>query len=613
MLTYLCLYFIILTYLFERMILMGKKIKAAVFLFFIIISLSSATVFAENIYPIAYDYGIADIRFDYIENGNPDSYTDNDNFSLSSPICPGFDFQGWYADDEFTVPVTQIDGSFSGAITLYAKWYESVYNINYVLVSSGTELSGDAVYNSNPSSRLASEEIFLTAPDCGTAHYVFKGWYTDAEFKNPVTKIDKYTCEDVTLYAKWENAQYNITYDLGIMSSSVYPVSNTNPSKYEYSKEVVLEKLTTTHPAYSFEGWYTDEFFTHKVTSIPEGTDGNITLYANWNRAVYKINYVLADGSGISAESIRNSNPAERTADENIQLSQPVSEDRSYYFEGWYTSPDFTEDSKITEIKASLYEDITIYAKWKTAVYKITYNFGIVNHLVVELENNNPETYLFGEEISLEPLSADGFIFNGWCTDKNYKNHIDKITADTYGDITLYADFTEKTYTVTYVLADKEVTESQVLNKNPSIRTTSEKIEFEDPQTINASYEFGGWYFDRQFTQKAEGIDSYTTENVTVYAKWIKIISYVPLWGDITMSDEITAADARLALRLSANLEEFSDIQEKLADINNDGKNTAADARLILRLAANLENYDEITQEYKLPSITVKDGEIVFE
>ena len=87
----------------------------------------------------------------------------------------------------------------------------------------------------------------------------------------------------------------------------------------------------------------------------------------------------------------------------------------------------------------------------------------------------------------------------------------------------------------------------------------------------------------------------------------------MPLWGDITMSDEITAADARLALRLSANLEEFSDIQEKLADINNDGKNTAADARLILRLAANLENYDEITQEYKLPSITVKDGEIVFE
>lgn len=613
MLTYFHTYFIILIYLIERMFFMGKKIKTFTVLLFILASLFATTVFAENIYPITYDYGIADNRYDLIENNNPDSYTDNSNFSLNAPVCPGFDFQGWFADDEFTKPVTNIDENFSGALTLYAKWFESVYSIDYVLVNNETELSEDSVYNHNPTIRLASEAIYLSAPDCGTTRYVFKGWYTDPEFNNPITKIDSYTCEDLTLYAKWDNAKYNITYDLGIMSTSVYPVDNKNPSEYEYSKELILENPTTTHPAYSFEGWYSDEFFTEKVTSIPKGTEGNITLYANWNREIYKINYVLADDSGIKEESIKNSNPVTRTADGNVQLSQPVSEDKSYYFEGWYTSPDFEENSKITEILSTVYEDITLYAKWETAVYKITYDFGIVNHLVVELTNNNPDTYLYGETIILQPLSADGFIFNGWCTDKNYKNHIDSITADTYGDITLYADFTEKTYAVTYVLEDKEVTASQVLNKNPAIRTTSEKIEFEDPQTINTSYEFGGWYFDKQFTKKAEGIDSYTTENVTVYAKWVKIVNYIPVWGDVTMSDQITAADARLALRLSANLEEFSDIQEKLADINNDGKNTAADARLILRLSASLENYDNLIKQYNLPDITVKDGEIVFE
>ncbi len=77
------------------------------------------------------------------------------------------------------------------------------------------------------------------------------------------------------------------------------------------------------------------------------------------------------------------------------------------------------------------------------------------------------------------------------------------------------------------------------------------------------------------------------------------------------MSDQLTVADARLALRYAAKLETFDSLQLKVADLNNDGSVTIADARLILRVSASLESIDDIKETYSLGEITVVDGEIV--
>ena len=62
--------------------------------------------------------------------------------------------------------------------------------------------------------------------------------------------------------------------------------------------------------------------------------------------------------------------------------------------------------------------------------------------------------------------------------------------------------------------------------------------------------------------------------------------------GDINGDDKITASDARLALRFSANLENPTEQQKKAADVNNDGKVNAIDARMILRVSAGLDKFD---------------------
>ena len=61
--------------------------------------------------------------------------------------------------------------------------------------------------------------------------------------------------------------------------------------------------------------------------------------------------------------------------------------------------------------------------------------------------------------------------------------------------------------------------------------------------------------------------------------------------GDVNLDKKITAADARLALRISAKLEpKATDVQHFVADVVANGKIQANDARLILRVSAKLEN-----------------------
>lgn len=61
------------------------------------------------------------------------------------------------------------------------------------------------------------------------------------------------------------------------------------------------------------------------------------------------------------------------------------------------------------------------------------------------------------------------------------------------------------------------------------------------------------------------------------------------LLGDVNGDGEITASDARLVLRFSAELDVPTEEQAKISDVNGDGTITASDARKILRISAELE------------------------
>ncbi len=102
---------------------------------------------------------------------------------------------------------------------------------------------------------------------------------------------------------------------------------------------------------------------------------------------------------------------------------------------------------------------------------------------------------------------------------------------------------------------------------------------------------FGEWTVVKEATETEEGKEERAcsvcgTKEEKVIP--VKDPSQV-LLGDLNGDGKITAADARLVLRISAKLDSPTPEQAKAADFNGDGKVNAADARLVLRKAAKLD------------------------
>ena len=180
--------------------------------------------------------------------------------------------------------------------------------------------------------------------------HTFIGWYSDATFKNPITKIAHGSTGHVTLYAKWGTVSYNIVYNLN---------GGTNPAdaKQSYTAESDDYTLPTpTKNGYNFAGWYTEAGFTNRVTKIASGSTGNKAFWAKWTTIPYTITYNLNGGT----------NPAGAKTQYTIESDDytlPVPSKKGYDFGGWFTNDAFT-GTAVTKIARGSTGAKTFWAKF---------------------------------------------------------------------------------------------------------------------------------------------------------------------------------------------------------------------------------------------------------
>ena len=136
------------------------------------------------------------------------------------------------------------------------------------------------------------DEIILSAP---TASIEFLGWYLDHDAtSNQVIKIEKGTTGDLILYAKWEEIEVPDVYSKVSYVLDGGTNNDNNPEEYLEGVSTIL--YPAEKAGYVFKGWSKEENSNSYISSISELNSGDITLYANYDYAVYSIKYELQGG-----------------------------------------------------------------------------------------------------------------------------------------------------------------------------------------------------------------------------------------------------------------------------------------------------------------------------
>ena len=158
----------------------------------------NVTVYAKFIvgrWAVNYVHGVEGVW----NGNNPETHTYGQAVTLADPTRTGYTFGGWFTDEARTQKITEIPAEYVGEITLYAKWTAITYKIVYDLRDPD---AANFLSNTNPTSRLADDEITLLPLSPVGLRYKFLGWYDNVNLDgDPVTVIRAGTDRDVTLYA----------------------------------------------------------------------------------------------------------------------------------------------------------------------------------------------------------------------------------------------------------------------------------------------------------------------------------------------------------------------------------------------------------------------------
>ncbi len=341
--------------------------------------------------------------------------------------------------------------------------------------------------------------------------YLFAGWYTTEDFAegSRISGWDsKQKSYDVTVYGKWTPITYTIRFNKGKSSSTAEMPAQT----FTYDKPQELSECIFEAPAgLKFGGWIALDTTGHdddelerdysdkqEVLNITSENGAVITLYALWvNKNRSNIIYMI-DGLEVTGLTPSSFLPSQSVMLPTATTDAAKLTKEGYTFSGWYTTSDFKSDNLITGWASGIMEsDITVYGKFESVGYTITYQSAGSDWDWVSGFTEYPKSYTTEDKVTLPPaekLSKAYYEFAGWYFDSEFtKPASEGWNAGKTGDVTLYAKWTPEVYEIKYQLNGNDGEEIQ----NPNTKTTYD-VATTGPITLASAvrpgYTFEGWY-----------------------------------------------------------------------------------------------------------------------
>lgn len=318
------------------------------------------------------------------ENGESSAYVDykyGDIFVIpETPERDGYDFKGWFTQQDGKGTQYTSATVITADITLYAKWTRKCYTVTYY-PENGNSVSTVEFYHGDS----------FSAPEIQREGYTLVGWYVDTN-----DETTKYTDQDVIyssleLHAKWDKNVYWVYLD-GDNGEPVYRKAYYYGDLFTYSSIPI-------NTGYDFGGWYTERDGKGTLYNSSSIITSEITLYAKWN--CKQCHIILHPENG------EPDFDCDFHYNDYFSLSDTPEYD-GHYFNGWFTEQNGQGDEYNNYTKVQ--NNVSLYAYW-VAVQSFI-------RVSVNLENgNNPIEYEIekGSKIDLgQDPEREGYVFKGW-------------------------------------------------------------------------------------------------------------------------------------------------------------------------------------------------------
>lgn len=401
--------------------------------------------------------------------------------------------------------------------------------------------------------------VTLNATPTDGNKYRFIGWYSDPEFKAPVTLSNgTYTANDTSaehkFYAKFQR-QYKVeakaVSDGAVANSTGGTVKISGGEAGAYAVGSYLEGQNTSITAtpkegYDFMGWYSDEkcikLESQDLTLSIKNIQANHLYYAKFMIKQFSVTAVANHPNDKKNSTVQFSSPSSEASDTRVTVKVNyngsatfvANAGEGYEFDGWYSDENCQKlVSKTTPYTvSSIKTDYTLYAKFKIInlnlkVYSVTEGNIDGAGGTVQLGTDAPAakietTVEWGTLATLTAKENANYEFKGWFTDPQCNIKADnKIldnclytentvqTAAIKKDLTLYAKFSDvssRTVTANAVFGGNIVDTAGTVqaDNSPEGATSTAVVTNGNGVTLvaktNPNYKFMGWYSDRECT-----------------------------------------------------------------------------------------------------------------
>lgn len=398
----------------------------------------------------------------------------------------------------------------------FSKW-------NTASGGTGTNYSSGASYTSNSAATMYAQytssttTASITLPTATRSNYTFNGWYTASSGGTKIGNAGaSYTPTSTrTVYAQWTEITYTVSYNKGANGSG----TNTSDTG-SYNSIITLKGAIFTRTGYTQDGWsLSDGGSNYYSLSSSYTITKNITLYPHWDINKYTITYNANGGSGAPSSQIKeygatktlsSTKPTKTRASagsytvsynlnggtSSVPSSSTASKWTNYTFSKWNTKSDGTGTSYNAGGSYTANANVTLYAQYTSSAST--------------------------DSITLPSApTRSNYAFKGWYTASSGGTKAGDAGASytPASSITLYAQWTQNSYTITYNANGGSFTSGTSSTQTKPSGT--DVTLYNGTKVTRSGYTLSGWATSASGSvQYAAGATFTENNDKTLYAKW---------------------------------------------------------------------------------------------